>query len=143
MAEYTLSADSSRWTIPIDKDLKRQNMVIEVLSLEDNGIKRLISYFGCEAKVRVYQSLGQIKVYHTSEHNGSEIPLPGSYVKVYQRKEGVTSFFKDGYTDLNGKFLYGHLSGVSIAGIERFSILISHDKHGSLVKEAAPPSLSI
>lgn len=50
------------------------------------------------------------------------------------------SFFKDGYTDIRGRFDYGQLSGVNIGDVERFSIFISHDKHGSLIKEANPPS---
>jgi hypothetical protein len=52
----------------------------------------------------------------------------------------VVKFFKDGYTDLRGRFDYATLSGTSIGDIERFAIFIGHDEYGSMMKEASPPS---
>ena len=38
-------------------------------------------------------------------------PLPKSYVKVYARlKNGTVRFYKDGYTDLRGRFDYASLN---------------------------------
>ena len=49
-------------------------------------------------------------------------------------------FFKDGYTDLRGRFEYAVLSGMSISDVEKFAIFVSHETYGSLTKEAATPS---
>lgn len=61
-------------------------------------------------------------------------------MKVYSKQDGKDTFFKDGYTDLRGRFDYGQLSGASIAVIEKFAILVSHEKYGNLVREALPPT---
>ena len=50
------------------------------------------------------------------------------------------SFFKDGYTDLRGRFDYGQLSGKDISTVEKFSIFIQHEEYGSIVKEAKVPN---
>jgi len=64
------------------------------------------------------------------------MPLPGSYVKVYSQKQGMVVFFKDGYTDLSGRFDYGKLSGTSVQDVEKFAILVENKDYGSLIKEA-------
>jgi hypothetical protein len=39
-------------------------------------------------------------------------PLPKTYVKVYAKlNDGTVRFFKDGYTDLRGRFDYASLNG--------------------------------
>lgn len=111
-------------------------MVIDVSSLQANGISRLSTFFGSKTKVRLFTSVGGLKVYYICEQSGAEMPLPASYVKVYARRQGSVSFFKDGYTDLSGRFEYGKLSGTSVTDVERFSILVENKEFGSLVKEA-------
>ena len=62
-------------------------------------------------------------------------------MKVYQKKHSdEVSFFKDGYTDLRGRFDYGQLSGTNISDVSRFAVFVSNDEYGSLIKEAKPPS---
>jgi hypothetical protein len=62
------------------------------------------------------------------------------YVKTYAKmKDGSVRFYKDGYTDLRGKFDYGSLSTNEIEQVERFAILFLSPEHGAVVKEAAPP----
>ena len=98
------------------------------------------TYFSADLRVRVIENYGEIKVFIPNK-NGNDIPLPKTYVKVYQRKNNnEVYFFKDGYTDLRGRFDYGQLSGKNISDVSRFAIFISNDEHGSLIKEAAPPS---
>ena len=98
------------------------------------------TYFSATLKVRVIENFGELKVYIHNDQ-GQDIPLPKTYVKVYQKKKnGTISFFKDGYTDLRGRFDYGQLSGTSIADVQRFAIFVHNDEHGSLIKEANTPS---
>lgn len=49
-------------------------------------------------------------------------------------------FYRDGYTDMRGKFDYALSSNNDIDSITKFSILISHAEYGSIIKEVAPPS---
>jgi len=67
-------------------------------------------------------------------------PLPATYVKVYARHTGgLVRFYKDGYTDLRGRFDYVTLSTDDLDRVERFTILVASDDAGATVLEADPP----
>ena len=70
-----------------------------------------------------------------------------SYIKVYGRKKngggGDAVFFKDGYTDLRGRFNYAELSGCSDAqSFTKFAIFVFHEGNGSVIKEAKNPRVA-
>jgi len=70
-----------------------------------------------------------------------EKPLMKVYVKCFAKgKSGNTFFYKDGYTDLRGRFDYATLNGSDITKIDKFAIFIMSDELGSTIKEANPPS---
>ena len=47
------------------------------------------------------------------------------YVKVFMRNNsGKESFYRDGYTDIRGKFEYAVTSGDKLKSVAKFSILI-------------------
>jgi hypothetical protein len=48
-------------------------------------------------------------------------------------------FFKDGYTDLRGRFDYSSLSTSDLDTVDRFALLVLSDDHGAVIQEAAPP----
>lgn len=52
---------------------------------------------------------------------------------------GQTDFYKDGYTDISGRFDYASLSVDKLKGVEKFAILVKHDKYGSKVFDCNPP----
>jgi len=82
------------------------------------------------------ENYGQLKV--LDEHNNL---IPKVYVKCYAKeKSGNETFYRDGYTDLRGRFDYALSSSSDINSIEKFSILICSDDRGSLIKEAPVPS---
>ena len=56
-------------------------------------------------------------------------------------QNGSVRFYKDGYTDLRGRFDYGSLSTGGIDQVRKFSILVMSDTHGALVREADPPQM--
>jgi hypothetical protein len=61
-------------------------------------------------------------------------------VKVYARtQDGRVEFYKDGYTDLRGRFDYSSLSTADLAQVERFAILVLSPDAGALVRELPPP----
>jgi hypothetical protein len=47
--------------------------------------------------------------------------------------------FKDGYTDLRGRFEYTSLSTNELDFTQKFSLLILRDEHGAVVREGNPP----
>jgi hypothetical protein len=65
--------------------------------------------------------------------------IPGTEDYYARMKDGSTNFYKDGYTDLRGRFDYTSLSTSELDSVERFSILVLSDANGATVKEAAPP----
>jgi len=95
--------------------------------------------------------------------------VPKAYVKVYARlKNGTVRFFKDGYTDLRGRFDYASLNAETIQGIPppgsppqadpangldyqmlkppelneiaKLAVLVLSDSNGATTREANPPS---
>ena len=59
-----------------------------------------------------------------------------AYVKVYaQRPDGSNRFYKDGYTDLRGKFDYTSLNTNELDNVDKFSLLILSDTDGAVVRE--------
>lgn len=52
-------------------------------------------------------------------------------MKVYSKnKDNAETFYKDGYTDLRGRFDYASLSSSNFKEIEKFSMLIYHEELG-------------
>ena len=86
--------------------------------------------------VQVIEGYGQVRV---KRSEGGK-PVPRAYVKVYaQLADGRVKFYKDGYTDLRGRFDYASLSTDDLGEVRKFAILILSDEHGALVREATPP----
>lgn len=46
-------------------------------------------------------------------------------------KSGKVSFYKDGYTDLRGRFDYASLNPESLKNVDKFSIFIMSDELGN------------
>ena len=66
--------------------------------------------------------------------------MPKVYVKVfYKNKQGEDQFFRDGFTDIRGKFEYASVSGKSLEDVQKFSVFVDHKEFGSLIKEVAKP----
>jgi hypothetical protein len=99
------------------------------------GLKRSQAYYPNSLTLELVETYGQVRVMDEAGR-----PLPKTYVKVYARmKDGSVAFFKDGYTDLRGRFDYASLNTDELDRVERFSMLILSDAKGAVVKEAPPP----
>ena len=95
-----------------------------------------MTYYSNSMKVHIIDDFGELKVTDREDKI-----LPKVYIKVIaQHSNGTTKFFKDGYTDIRGKFEYAQINSKSISGIQKFAILILSDSHGALTKEARTPS---
>jgi hypothetical protein len=120
--------------VPLPDDLKQRNVLIEVVAA---GETRSQPHYANSLAVQLIENFGQVKV--TRAAGGQAVPK--AYVKVYaQLASGEVKFYKDGYTDLRGKFDYASLSTGDLEGVSRFSILILSDEYGSVVRESQPPN---
>ena len=122
-------ADKHTWALPAK--FHSDNVLVEVTG---GGVTKVTAVYANTLDVQISEGFGQLTVQHDKK------PLPGSYVKVFADVNGTPAFYKDGYTDLRGKFDYASLSTDDLSGARKFAILIMSDAHGAVVKEAKPPA---
>lgn len=122
-----------QFTFDLPKDLTNRNVMIEIVS---GAVKRQQAYYANTMVFTMMENYGQLKV---TDAKGKA--LAKAYVKVYARmKTGEPAqFYKDGYTDLRGRFDYTSLNTNELDNVERFSILVVSPENGAVVREAAPP----
>ena len=129
--EFDAATASRR--IPLPDDLARRNLLVEA---SGGGIARAQPHYASGLAVELVESYGQLRV----TRRGTGGPVPKAYVKVYARlDDGSETFYKDGYTDLRGRFDYASLSTDDASRATRFSILVLGVEDGAVIKEAAPP----
>ncbi|KAF9201343.1 hypothetical protein BGZ59_002768 [Podila verticillata] len=128
--------------IPILPQYLNTNVMVSV-STSPPATKSWKAYYSQTILVQTLEQTGTIKV--ISKTDGR--PIRGGYVKVYaEMKEGVkdTSFWKDGYTDLVGRFAYAQVSagaenGGGLADVKRFVLFVDGGKEGCVVKVVPVP----
>jgi hypothetical protein len=147
-------------SIPLPGEFTKANVLVEILGA---GQRKAQTYHANTLKLNVAENYGRLEVRDDTENKA----LSKAYVKVYARlKNGTVRFYKDGYTDLRGRFDYASLNsseaqpvpaprigGESGNGlnyqmlspgeldqVERFSILVMSESHGADVREASPPA---
>ena len=92
-------------------------------------------YLSSNLYVIITESLGELKVIETNLK-----PVIKAYVKVYvELNNNEVQFYKDGYTDLNGKFNYLALNTDQLKNSKKFYIFVSEEKQGATIKECYPP----
>jgi len=157
-----LPAGQDTLAIPLPGEFAKANVLVEILGA---GQRKAQAYHANTLKFTLAENYGRLEV--RDEAAGK--PVSKAYVKVYARlKNGTVRFFKDGYTDLRGKFDYAslnssdtppdrpiplpHPSAAGAAGlshqmlapselkdVDRLAILLMSDTHGAAVREVAPP----
>jgi hypothetical protein len=122
-----------RSEVTIPAELHGANLVVEAVA---PGLRRALTHYAHDLATQLAHQYGQVRVLRASDQR----PLPATYVKVYARQAGgAVRFYKDGYTDLRGRFDYATLSTDDLDRVERFAILVVSDESGATVLEAAPP----
>ena len=117
----------------LPKELSRSNVLVEIVAA---GQTQTRAYYSHALSVQVIQNYGQVRVLQAE----SRKPLAAVYVKVYaQMQDGSVKFYKDGYTDLRGRFDYASLSTAELANVVKYGLLVASDKDGAVVREAKPP----
>lgn len=160
-ARLELPAESDSIEAPLPAEYARANVLVEVLGA---GQRKAKAHLANTLKLTVSENYGRLEV----RDRNSDRALPKAYVKVYARLQGGTvRFFKDGYTDLRGRFDYASLNSPAnpqnpvpmrgaempangldyqmlkpgeLNSVEKISILVMSESNGAEVKEVAPPS---
>lgn len=126
--------DGDSFVLTLPEKFESKNVLVEV---SGGGKTDSVAVYSNQLKVRIAENYGRVDVLKDSGE-----ALSGAYVKVYARmKGGDVRFFKDGYTDLRGRLDYTSLSTDEIERVEKLSVLIMSDDHGSLVREVSPPQM--
>ncbi|WP_395745982.1 hypothetical protein [Prosthecobacter sp.] len=155
-----LPKGETRLDLPLPAEYAKANVLVEVLGA---GQRKTQAYHANTLKVAVTENYGSVETRDAT----TDKPLGKTYVKVYARlNNGTVRFFKDGYTDLRGRFDYASLNGpesgaaqpmpceaapangldyqmlkpAELQNVDTLSLLILSDTHGATVKEVKPPS---
>ncbi len=158
-ATQTLPKNQTTLDLALPAEFAKANVLVEVLGA---GQRKTQAYHANTLKLTLSENYGRLEARDTA----TDKPLPKTYVKVYARLDnGTVRFFKDGYTDLRGRFDYASLNGpentqpqptpyeaapangldyqmlkpAELHNIEKLSLLILSDTHGATVKEVNPP----
>ena len=121
----------NKHVLKIPKELENKNFYIEVISGKK---KEKEIYNSSLLKYSIIESIGEIKVM-TPELK----PLSQVYVKCFcETNNGSIKFYKDGFTDLRGKFDYISLNNNLIDDVKMFSIIIISKEYGSIITTCSP-----
>lgn len=121
-------------TIEIPETLRQRNVLVEVVG---GGVTRSQAVFATSFQVQLLENYGQLRATDAA----TKKPLSKAYVKVYARHaDGSVRFYKDGYTDIRGRFEYASLSTADLQSATRFAILVLGDHDSAVVREADPPA---
>ncbi len=158
-ATQALPRNKDTAAIPLPAEFSKANVLVEILGA---GQRKAQPYHANTLKLALAENYGRLEVRDSATNK----PLPKAYVKVYARLDnGTIRFFKDGYTDLRGRFDYASLNGgdqqaqplprepapangldyqmlkpTELQQVEKLAILILSDTHGADTREVAPPS---
>jgi hypothetical protein len=159
-ATQALPAGRDALDVPLPAEYARANVLVEIVAA---GQRKAQAYHANTLKLILAENYGRLDV----RDAGTDKPVSRSYVKVFARLHGGTvRFFKDGYTDLRGRFDYASLNSseqvrplpepgpTSASGsldyqmlrpgelnrVEKLAILVLSEANGALVREVAPPS---
>ncbi len=119
--------------VDLNENLRRQTLLVEVVA----GASRSTAlYYGGDLTTYVSESFGQLQ----TTDLGTGRPIEGAYVKVYAKYPGgEVRFYKDGYTDLRGRFDFASVSAGDAKGAERFAILVKSDEKGATIHDVEAP----
>jgi len=128
-----LPREQTTTTFELPKQLHSSNVLVEIGGA---GQTKSRAYYANALAVQVVENYGQVQVRHSETGQ----PLAKVYIKVYaRRQDGEVKFYRDGYTDLRGRFDYASLSTNELDFVKKFSLLVLSEEHGAAVREAKPP----
>ena len=89
-----------------------------MIEIEAGGKRKAQAYYSNRLNTELTPEYGRVRI--LDKITGK--PLPKVYVKTYVRmNNGDVRFYKDGYTDLRGKFEYASLNTDDLDQVQRFA----------------------
>lgn len=156
-ATQALPKDATTLDIPLPGEFAKANVLVEVIGA---GKRQTQAYHANTLKLALTENYGRLETRDLT----TDKPLPKAYVKVYAKlNNGTVRFFKDGYTDLRGRFDYASLNApenasapsgndmpangldypmlkpAELNNVSKLAVLVLSDTHGATVKEVDPP----
>lgn len=129
----TLPPEQTEITFEIPADLANQNVWVEIRSGTQT---RTQTFYSRSMDVQFAEAFGQLLVRGKDDRRA----MSQVYVKVYaEMEDGGVLFFKDGYTDLRGRFDYVSQSNVPLDQVVRLAVLVTSESNGAISKIVAPP----
>ena len=125
----TIALPAGQKTLVVDlpKEYHASNVMVEILGA---GQHQSRAYYANTIDVQTVENYGSLRVLNQDTHKAES----KVYVKVYAKNHnGGVEFYKDGYTDLRGKFDYASLSTNGLDNVEKFAVLIMSENNGALV----------
>ena len=141
--KYNSTINEYSYLIPRTQ-LKNENLLIQVVN-SDNSLMKSKSFYDRQLTVHIESNDGMLRVFTKHKKSGTFLNIPKAYVKVYfksKNKQMDATFYKDGYTDFNGKFDYVSVSSThsELDQIAQFAVFVSHPRYGSVVVKADKPT---
>ncbi len=158
-AKQELPKGKDTLDVPLPAEFAKANVLVEVVGA---GQRKAEAYHANTLKLNITENYGRLE----TRDSGTDKPVAKAYVKVYARlRNGTVRFFKDGYTDLRGRFDYASLNGsgevqavpmaaeaapangldyqmlkpAELNEVEKLAILILSDTNGATTREVNPP----
>merc|ERR1712244_179174 len=111
------------------------NCIIEMVA--ENGISAVRPLNDNSFIIQFAEQLGQCRVVYGDKKNKETFkkPISGAYCKVYSQNSqtGKAEFYKDGYTDVRGRFAYKQLSTNQLANSSKLIMFVKTPNNGSTV----------
>ena len=103
-AVQALPKDKDTLEVPLPAEFAKANVLVEIVAA---GQRKAQAYHANTLKLVLTENYGRLE----TRDSASNRAVSKAYVKVYARlKNGTVRFFKDGYTDLRGRFDYASLN---------------------------------
>jgi len=104
-AVQALPKDRDSLDVPLPAEFAKANVLVEIVAA---GQRKAQAYHANTLKLTMAENYGRLEI----RDSASNRAVGKAYVKVYARlKNGTVRYFKDGYTDLRGRFDYASLNG--------------------------------
>ena len=104
-AVQALPKDRDTLDVPLPAEFAKANVLVEIVAA---GQRKAQAYHANTLKLVLTENYGRLEL----RDSASDHAVSKAYVKVYARlRNGTVRFFKDGYTDLRGRYDYASLNG--------------------------------
>jgi len=120
--------------VPLPKECEGMNTIVELSSGSMTASKTLY-----DNRIAVQVSKGGVGEIRVLKSDDKGEAVPRAYIKVYAATASNPdgTFFKDGFTDMRGRFDFRTVSNDSLADVTRFAVLVQTENLGADVIEIA------